>query len=336
MRRISKKTRRRIIRDIRLLLVCAAVAACVILAGHFRGEKETSSQPAPETAESSREEKEASQEGDKPEETEKTQSWENGHEENPLGELQETLEEMIAGQKGQWSIYVKDLEEDLSFSIQSRPLYAASLIKLFVMEKTFLDFEQTSEHQETGTDGTDGDSQVLGLLENMIERSDNESFNELVRLQSSDRDFAAGCVALDQYLAENGYKDTVIYHTLNPSATGQVSIADKENCTSVEDCGILLEKIYRGTCVSPEDSVRMQHLLLGQEVQNKIPQGVPKDVKVANKTGETDEVQHDAAIVYGPEKDYILCVMSEDSSGAGSSIQLIRKISRVTYEYLNP
>ncbi len=55
-------------------------------------------------------------------------------------------------------------------------------------------------------------------------------------------------------------------------------------------------------------------------------------MKTANKTGETDENQHDIAIVYGPKTTYILCVMSEDSTNA---IANIRSISKVVYNYLN-
>ena len=48
-------------------------------------------------------------------------------------------------------------------------------------------------------------------------------------------------------------------------------------------------------------------LLLGQERDYKIPAGVPEHVTVANKTGETDTCQHDAAIVFG-ESATISCV----------------------------
>ena len=76
----------------------------------------------------------------------------------------------------------------------------------------------------------------------------------------------------------------------------------------------------------------MLNLLSNQENTTKIPEGVPADVKTANKTGETDEDQHDIAIVYGPKTTYILCVMSEDSANA---IANIRSISKVVYNYLN-
>ena len=69
-----------------------------------------------------------------------------------------------------------------------------------------------------------------------------------------------------------------------------------------------------------------------QQSTAKIPGGLGVDVRTANKTGETDEDQHDIAIVYGTKTTYILCVMSENASNA---IANIRNISRVVYNYLN-
>lgn len=52
----------------------------------------------------------------------------------------------------------------------------------------------------------------------------------------------------------------------------------------------------------------MLNLLSNQEKHLENPQGLPDGIKSANKTGETDQDQHDIAIVYG-EKDnlYPMC-----------------------------
>ena len=66
------------------------------------------------------------------------------------------------------------------------------------------------------------------------------------------------------------------------------------------------------------------------------PAGLPEGTLCANKTGETDTCQHDAAIVFGPEKDYILCVMSDGLEGeqeGEDAALLIRDISRTVYEF---
>lgn len=85
---------------------------------------------------------------------------------------------------------------------------------------------------------------------------------------------------------------------------------DAKNTTSAKDCGRLLERIYRGEFISHLASRQMEELLLNQQVTYKIPSTIPSESRVANKTGETSDCENDAAIVYTPKGDYILCIMS--------------------------
>lgn len=70
-------------------------------------------------------------------------------------------------------------------------------------------------------------------------------------------------------------------------------------------------KCIQKTLVSEDASNEMLELLLQQEVDYKIPESLPSNVKVANKTGETDDCENDCAIVYSNGGDYIICMMSE-------------------------
>ena len=109
----------------------------------------------------------------------------------------------------------------------------------------------------------------------------------------------------------------------------------EHNTTTVSDCGLLLERIFKGECVSKEASEKMLELMMNQKNTAKIPTGISEDIPIANKTGETEEDQHDMAIVYGPKTTYILCVMSEGFKSAETAIENIRSISGVVYNYLN-
>ena len=94
-----------------------------------------------------------------------------------------------------------------------------------------------------------------------------------------------------------------------------------------------MEKIYRGTMASKSASDAMLSLLKQQTYRYKIPAGVPSGVTVANKTGEFEQFQHDAAIVYGQKTPYVICIFSEDSNAY--SISHIRRLSSMVYQYLN-
>mgnify|MGYP002799092368 CR=1 FL=1 len=156
-------------------------------------------------------------------------------------------------------------------------MYAASLIKLFVMEKTYEDYDTVLENDMEYTgDLSQSQKKIVDLLTDMIQISDNEAFNELVRIQNKERSFSEGCEELNDMLM----------------------------------------------------------LLLGQERDYKIPAGVPEHVTVANKTGETDSCQHDAAIVFGESGDYILCVMSEGLTDTEAAAALIQEISAGVYAWM--
>ena len=252
--------------------------------------------------------------------------------------LEPQLESMLSSYDGEWSVYVKNLDTDEVISINNKPMYSASLIKAFVMAKTYADMELVLENQaekmKAEPDSPAVQEKVYDLLWNMITVSDNESCNELGRLQDEKSDFLKGAESVNEYLEKEGYDDTSYQSTLHPSRSPVLSLGE-HNTTTAEDCGLLLERIYKGECVSAAASEDMLELLLNQKNTTKIPSGIAADVTVANKTGETDTDQHDMAIVYGPKTTYILCVMSEGFKNADQAVENIRKISGVVYNYLN-
>lgn len=252
--------------------------------------------------------------------------------------LEPQLESMLSSYDGEWSVYVKNLDTDEVISINNKPMYSASLIKAFVMAKTYEDMDLVLENQaekmKAEPDSPAVQEKVYDLLWNMITVSDNESCNELGRLQDEKSDFLKGAESVNEYLEKEGYDDTSYQSTLHPSRSPVLSLGE-HNTTTTEDCGLLLERIYKGECVSAAASEDMLELLLNQKNTTKIPSGIAADVTVANKTGETDTDQHDMAIVYGPKTTYILCVMSEGFKNADQAVENIRKISGVVYNYLN-
>lgn len=236
-----------------------------------------------------------------------------------LGGLTSKLNSMISGYGGTWSVYVKRLDDNDSLTINDQPLYAASLIKAFVMASLYDQIRQGNV-KET--------AEINALLQSMITISSNTAYNELVMRHTSRHDFLAGCAVINAYLVKNGYAKTQIH-----TAYAGLGVSDGGmNCTSVKDSGKLLEAIYRENCVAKESSQKMKNLLLAQQLRSKIPAGVPSGVKVANKTGETSFSDHDIAIVYSPKCTYIICVMSINSANSASRVA---QISKAVYEYLN-
>ena len=77
----------------------------------------------------------------------------------------------------------------------------------------------------------------------------------------------------------------------------------------------------------------MVRILLEQKFNDGIPAGLPKEVKVAHKTGSITKINHDAAIVYPPDrKPYVLVVLTRGIEDEKRANKLIADISRTLYK----
>ncbi|MBD3280657.1 hypothetical protein GF389_03990 [Candidatus Dojkabacteria bacterium] len=76
----------------------------------------------------------------------------------------------------------------------------------------------------------------------------------------------------------------------------------------------------------------MKDMAPGQN--DRIPAGVPDEIEVAHKIGTLTSTYHDAGIVYGEDNDYLIVVLNEDIEPSTARSK-IRRISEVTYNYLN-
>ncbi|MCF0134251.1 MAG: serine hydrolase, partial [Blautia sp.] len=182
-------------------------------------------------------------------------------------DLRPRLREMLKDYEGKWEVYLQDLNTEEGFTIGNETIVSASVIKVFVMAKTFMDMERVkanlAERMNTDPEDEAVQKRIDKLLNDMITVSDNESFNELVRLQTERYDFKAGARSVNATLRKYGYQSTSVKHTLSPSSTPEEGIGES-NLTSARDCGKLLYGIYNGKCVSEEASAKMLDLLLQQ------------------------------------------------------------------------
>lgn len=214
--------------------------------------------------------------------------------------------------EGTWSVYAKNLTSNsIKASVNNQKLKSASLIKLFIMATAFEEIEQ----------GRINKSDVIDDIKIMINKSDNEAANRLID--------KLGFNKINNYIIVNGYNATEINRKMLADTT------NGDNYTSVMDVGNLLEKMYRGTCVSKNASEEMIEILKTQTLTSKIPAGVPNGVETANKTGELSDVENDAAIVYKNDAHYILVVMSNNISDTSAARNNIKEISSKMYNLID-
>jgi len=225
--------------------------------------------------------------------------------------LQELLNGFIAANPDKFGIVVKDLSTGETATYNAdRQIASASLYKLFVAQRIYqrIDLGQLTYGQAAG--GGTGRN-VDGCLTIMINISDNACGWAL-------GGGILGWGAQDQALAVEGYKQT--------------SLATPQK-TSAADVAMLFERLYSGTLLSPSSTQRFMGLLKDQRVNNRLPKGLPAGTVIAHKTGDLNDVVHDAGIVYGPKTNYLVVVTSGGWSAPGNAPAMFADLSAKLWNY---
>lgn len=231
-------------------------------------------------------------------------------------QLETTLSKQVqTGEK--WSVYTERLSDGTAASFGEEQIKAASLIKLFLAATVHQNLALVKT-QETGENDT------ANLLHIMIANSDNDATNTLItRLGSGDPQ--KGMALVNAFCGTNGYTQTHMGRLML-----DVNASD-ENYTSAKECAALIKSLYKKELPGAEEIL---HSMQQQTRIEKIPAGVPKGIVTANKTGELDHTEHDAALIYVEGKDYVLCIMADNLVNSATACATIREVSELVYIYM--
>lgn len=173
-------------------------------------------------------------------------------------------------------------------SKNSEATVAANVIKVFIMDYALA---QKNDQQIDGKN-------LREWLEPMIQKNDDDATNVLIDHYGIDQ--------MNAYFKEQGYQDTKIERRML-----DINVkSDKDNYTSLNDCLKLLEKLYDQKEQEPQKT--MIAIMEGQKIRTKIPHKLPKDLKVANITGEQDQVENDIGIVFAKDDPYAIVVLTKE------------------------
>jgi len=247
----------------------------------------------------------------------------------------EKIYELLKELPGHIGLYYKDLSSgrELCYN-EDMPFIAASVIKLPIMmdvykkaasgKLSFSDTLQMREYKKVGGCGAicsideDIALSIKSLVRLMITISDNTATNILIR--------HAGINELKQSFEEMGLQKTVVGRELFDMEALERGI---QNYFTPREIGSLLESLYNGTFISQDASKEMIDILKAQQICHKIPDSLPPGVAVANKTGESSGVTHDAGIVYG-EKPFIFVFASMETDTSRANC-VLRRAARLCY-----
>lgn len=161
--------------------------------------------------------------------------------------------------------------------------------------------------------------ELVGL---MITRSDNTACNILIDLLSFDY--------INDFFQSLGLKDTNLSRKMMEFSARRKG---KENYTTARDIAFCFEIIYRDKFLNAKISRQSLSLLKKQEVNDRIPAKLPASIVVAHKTGLERKICHDAGIVFMPQGDFLICVLTKNAKSTKAAKRFIAQIALDVYEY---
>ena len=153
----------------------------------------------------------------------------------------------------------------------------------------------------------------------MIVISDNTATNMIIKR-------LGGFAALNQRFKSWGLT-SIVLNTQLPDLEGT-------NTISTQDMVTLLSMLDRGKLIEPRSRDRFMDIMRRPVTNTLLPQGIGEEARIIHKTGDIGLAVGDAGIVDMPSgKRYAIAVMVKRPDNDQRANELIRQISRATYEH---
>lgn len=247
-------------------------------------------------------------------------------------ELTSDIEELLENEEGTFAVAFKDLNNpDNQFYVNADTLFhAASTMKIPVMIEVFKRVEAdqfsiydsiTIKNEFTSIvdgstfqidiqeDSDDPIEHMIGekvslydLVHAMITYSSNIATNIIIEM--------VGAEETTQTMRDMGAKNIQVVRGLYDMKAYDQGLSNR---TTARDLAIILENLAHHKYLSEESNEMMIDILTDQYYRDVIPQNLPEDLIIANKTGFITGVRHDSAVVYLPDgRSYILIFLSKE------------------------
>lgn len=267
--------------------------------------------------------------------------------------LKQQIEKRLSQVEGEFAVAFKDLQSGQSLYINEKTsFHAASTMKTPVMIEVF---KQAAEGKfrlsdsilvknefksivdgspysmDIADDSADGMYSRIGrnmtiydLTYQMIIRSSNLATNILIDLIDAKKANAT--------MRSIGANDIQVLRGVEDDKAYQLGL---NNTVTAYDLALIYEHLARKAWVSRKASKKMLAILFDQQFNEIIPARLPKDAKVAHKTGSITGVQHDSGIVYLPNgKKYVLVLLSRKLSDTEAGIKALAEVSEMVYAFV--
>lgn len=267
--------------------------------------------------------------------------------------LKKEITGVLSKQKGAFAVAFKDLSTGKELLINAEEnFHAASTMKTpvmievfkqvaegrFALNDSFLiknEFKSIVDSSTYSLDSTDdseteiyshiGEKRTLyDLMYQMIIASSNLCTNLIIDLVDAKK--------VTQTMRDIGAKKIMVLRGVEDNKAYEKGL---NNTTTAYDLMLIFEKIAKGKAVNKPSSDAMIHILLNQEFNTIIPAELPKEVKVAHKTGSITGVHHDSGIVMLPDgRRYVLVLLSKNLEDESAAVKAMADVSKMIYDFV--
>lgn len=272
---------------------------------------------------------------------------------NDLQRLEEDIQAHLKTQAGTFAVAFKNLATGNTLLINEREVFhAASTMKTPVMIEVF---KQAAEGRWKLSDSVDVINEFKSIVDGSLyslspEDDSEQNLYTLVGKKRTVYDLVYDMIIVSSNLATNiviAYADAErVNQTMRDLGAPDIRVLrgvedtkayekGLNNTTTAYDLLVIFESLATGKAVSPEASEQMVNILLDQKFNDIIPAYLPKEVKVAHKTGLITGVHHDSGIVILPDgRKYVLVLLSKNMTDMDAGTTMLAQVSKIVYDYM--
>lgn len=220
------------------------------------------------------------------------------------------IKDLTQDLSGTYGVYVYRLEDGLDYGLnQDEAFPAASLNKLPVMIAAYQQAEQGRLRLDLETEYT-------------LQEKDKVQGAGILRTRPAGTKYTYR--QLIEYMGQ--YSDNTAFRVLR-----QVTEETVVNQMAPKEIGELFRKLYQGELVNKEHRDELLQFLTKTSFEDRIPKGVPSDIRVAHKIGTEIGVFSDAGIIFA-EKPFVLVIMTKNAREK-EALEVLPKITQAVWEF---
>lgn len=253
---------------------------------------------------------------------------------------------------GFYAVAYRDLTEPSKsvFIGENEVFHAASTMKTPVMVEVF---KNVSQGKISLTDSMIIHNRFRSIVDGSeyaieINEDSNEKYFESIGQKASVYDLCFEMITKSSNLCTNILIDLVgaqnVTRTMEAIGAGGIQVLrglydmkafdqGLNNTTTAKALLTLFESLGRRELINPEASAKMLQILESQHYRDIIPKYLPKEIRIANKTGSISTALHDSGLIEMPDgRKYALVLLSKNWNDEEKARELMATISKMIYD----